>query len=404
MLTSAQTTLILSTAPILKAHGETLTKHFYERLFKHNPELKAIFNQGHQKAGTQQQALAMAVAAYAENIENPTVLMPVLKMVAGKHASLGIRAEHYPIVGKHLLASICEVLDQDPNSDLITAWGVAYGQLADLLIQMESTLYAASTQQESGWSGWRNVKIIKKEAESDEITSFYFAPTDGGKLPSYLAGQYISIKIFVPELGMMQPRQYTLSQAPQSDCYRISVKREAANLTPAGMVSNRLHDAFEVGSLLEITAPQGEFYLKPNHDTPLILISAGVGVTPMIAIAEAALSQRPDTRQQPIHFIHACRHGGVHAFKDWLAEQKTISNQFNSIIYYETPREQDQQGQDFDVKGRLNLLSHQTQFPHNADYFLCGPIPFIQAQKNTLIESGVDAKNILTEVFGAGFI
>ena len=167
------------------------------------------------------------------------------------------------------------------------------------------------------------------------------------------------------------------------------------------MVSNRLHDAFEVGSLLEVTAPQGEFYLKPNHDAPLILISAGVGITPMIAMAEAALSQRPDTT---IHFIHACRDGGVHAFKDWLAEQKTRSNQFNSITYYESPREQDQQGQDFDVKGRLNLLSHQTQFPHNADYFLCGPIPFIQAQKNTLIESGVDAKNILTEVFGAGFI
>ncbi len=104
MMNESMRTLVKATVPVLKEHGVALTTHFYARMFAHNPELKSIFNQGNQQSGTQQQALAMAVAAYAEHIDDPSVLMPVLTMVAHKHVSLGIRAEHYPIVGLHLLA------------------------------------------------------------------------------------------------------------------------------------------------------------------------------------------------------------------------------------------------------------------------------------------------------------
>ena len=106
MLNPTVRELVKATAPVLREHGITLTRHFYARMFEHNPEMKQIFNQGHQRAGTQQQALAMAVAAYAEHIDNPGVLMPVLTMIANKHLSLGVRAEHYAIVGRHLLAAI----------------------------------------------------------------------------------------------------------------------------------------------------------------------------------------------------------------------------------------------------------------------------------------------------------
>ena len=121
-------------------HGVALTRHFYARMFEHNPELKHIFNQGHQAGGEQQQALAGAVAAYAEQIDDPSVLAPVVTRIEHKHVSLGVRPEHYPIVGKHLLASIREVLGEAATDELVDAWAAAYGQLADLLIAEEAAV------------------------------------------------------------------------------------------------------------------------------------------------------------------------------------------------------------------------------------------------------------------------
>ena len=150
-----QKALVKATVPVLKTNGVALTKHFYQRMFTHNPELKNIFNQGHQNSGRQQEALAMAVAAYAENIDDPSVLLPVVERIAHKHVSLGIRAEHYAIVGRHLLASIKEVLGDAATDELVSAWAAAYTELADLFINLESDLYQQATQQDGGWTGWR---------------------------------------------------------------------------------------------------------------------------------------------------------------------------------------------------------------------------------------------------------
>lgn len=201
MLSATVREQVKSTAPILKTHGEALTRHFYARMFQGNPELKQIFNQGHQQSGQQQQALAMAVAAYAEHIDDPSVLGPVLERIAHKHVSLGIRPEHYAIVGKHLLASIREVLGEAATDALIDAWAAAYGQLADVLVGLESRLYAASAGKEGGWTGWRGFKVVGKVPESAEITSFYLRPADGGALPDFRPGQYVSVRLYIPELG-----------------------------------------------------------------------------------------------------------------------------------------------------------------------------------------------------------
>jgi len=223
--------LVKATIPVLKEHGVALTTYFYQRLFRHNPELKNIFNQSHNETGKQPVALAMAVLAYAENIDDPSVLAPVITLIANKHASVGIRAEHYPIVGKHLLASIREVLGDAASDELIAAWGVAYGALADVFIDAESKLYDQACNADGGWSGWRSFRIIDKVRESEEITSFHLVPCDGGPLPGYRAGQYTTARLFVPELGVMQLRQYTLSIAPGAMHFRISVKREPASAT-----------------------------------------------------------------------------------------------------------------------------------------------------------------------------
>jgi nitric oxide dioxygenase len=125
-MTTDQKNIILATVPILKEHGVLLTTHFYGRMFKHNPELKNMFNMANQQTGKQQTALAMAVLAYAENIANPSVLLPVVDRIGHKHTSIDIRPEHYSIVGQHLIASIAEVLGAGATADILDAWTVAY--------------------------------------------------------------------------------------------------------------------------------------------------------------------------------------------------------------------------------------------------------------------------------------
>ena len=410
MLNAQAKELIKATIPVLREHGVTLTRHFYQRMFSHNPELKSIFNQGNQQNGSQQQALAMAVLAYAEHIENPGVLQPVLTMVANKHASLGIRAEHYPIVGKHLLASIREVLGDAASDELIAAWAAAYGQLADILIAQEQAIYQQAANQEGGWTGWRSFRVQQKIAESEEITSFYLVPADGGTVPDYRPGQYISVRVMVPELGLMQPRQYSLSTAPGKGYLRISVKKEAgaagfsealsAPVTPEGMVSTVLHDQIAEGALVDVAPPMGDYFLHQDRDTPVVLISAGVGVTPKLSMLEYLAQAQP---ARSVQFIHACRHGGVHAFGSRVRELQQQHPALNSTIYYEMPRQQDVPERDYDRVGRIDLAAIADYvIQPQADYYVCGPKPFMQAQIASLKALGVDAGRIHMEAFGSG--
>ena len=401
MLSPQIRALVKGTAPVLKTHGVALTKHFYARMFKHNPELKHVFNQGHQAGGEQQQALAGAVAAYAEHIDDPSVLMPVVTRIVHKHVSLGIRPEHYQIVGKHLLASISEVLGEAATEELLAAWAAAYGQLADLLIAEEARLYAESAAKPGGWTGWRAFRVVGKQRESAEITSFYLAPADGGEVPAYRPGQYVSVRVFVPELGLMQPRQYSLSDAPGQDRLRISVKREAAGAdTPAGRVSNALHDRLEEGGVLDVAPPQGDFHLREEGSAPVVLLSGGVGLTPMVSILNHLVGLN-DERQ--IRFVHGCRNNSVHAMRDHVNSIAAERANVRKAVFYEEVGHGDQPGRDYDYAGRvdLNAIRDEVIVP-GADYYLCGPAGFMRAQREALTGLGVPADRIHAEAFGSG--
>lgn len=401
MLSPQIRALVKGTAPVLKTHGVALTKHFYARMFKHNPELKHVFNQGHQAGGEQQQALAGAVAAYAEHIDDPSVLMPVVTRIVHKHVSLGIRPEHYQIVGKHLLASISEVLGEAATEELVAAWAAAYGQLADLLIAEEARLYAESAAKPGGWTGWRAFRVVGKQRESAEITSFYLAPADGGEVPAYRPGQYVSVRVFVPELGLMQPRQYSLSDAPGQDRLRISVKREAAGAdTPAGRVSNALHDRLEEGGVLDVAPPQGDFHLREEGCAPVVLLSGGVGLTPMVSILNHLVGLN-DERQ--IRFVHGCRNNSVHAMRDHVNSIAAERANVRKAVFYEEVGHGDQPGRDYDYAGRvdLNAIRDEVIVP-GADYYLCGPAGFMRAQREALTGLGVPADRIHAEAFGSG--
>ncbi|MBO1113005.1 NO-inducible flavohemoprotein [Bordetella petrii] len=401
MLSQEVRTLVKATAPVLKTHGEALTRHFYARMFRHNPELKQVFNQGHQEGGQQQQALAAAVAAYAEHIDDPSVLAPVVTRIVHKHVSLGIRPEHYAIVGKHLLASISEVLGAAATDELIAAWAAAYGQLADLLIAEEARLYAQSAGKDGGWTGWRAFRVERKVPESAEITSFYLVPADGGSVPDYLPGQYISLRVYVPELGLMQPRQYSLSDAPGQGRLRISVKREGGKAgAPAGSVSNLLHARVQEGDVLDLAPPQGDFTLDARRAAPVVLLSGGVGLTPMVSMLNHLVA-RDDGRQ--IRFVHACRDSSVHAMKAHINTVTQARPNVRKVIYYETVGTGDQPGRDYDYAGRMDLPAiRDVAVLPDADYYLCGPLPFMDAQRKSLADLGVASDRIHAEVFGTG--
>jgi nitric oxide dioxygenase len=397
MLTQRTKDIVKATAPVLAAHGYAIIKRFYQRLFEAHPELKNVFNMAHQEQGQQQQALARAVYAYAENIEDPSSLMAVLKNIANKHASLGVLPEHYPIVGEHLLGAIKEVLGDAATEDIISAWALAYGNLADVLMGLESTLYEGSAEKLGGWTGWRTFVVREKQPESDVITSFVLDPADGGPVANFEPGQYISIAVDVPALGLQQIRQYSLSDMPNGHSYRISVKRESGGPQPPGYVSNLLHDHVNVGDEVKLAAPYGNFHIDVNARTPLVLISGGVGLTPMVSMLRRAI-QDPERK---VVFVHGARNSAVHAMRDRLRETAAAHSNFHLVVFYNEPLPGDVQGRDYDYTGFVDAgLIKQAILLPDADYYICGPIPFMRMQHDALKNLGIHEAQIHYEVFG----
>src|SRR5699024_4201237 len=248
--------IVKSTVPILEERGTEITSAFFKRMFKNNPELKNIFNQTNQRKGAQANALANTVYAAAAHIDQLEAILPAVMPIAEKHRSLNIKQEHYPIVGKHLLSAMQEVLGKDvANDDVIGAWEKAYGELANVFISVEADMYQDVKNTVGGSIAYREFKVTKKVKESDVITPFYLEPADGNPFPTFNPGQYITVKADIPGESHTHLRQYSLSCAPNQGAYRISVKREEAiGDNPAGIVSNFLHDHLEEGSILPISA------------------------------------------------------------------------------------------------------------------------------------------------------
>ena len=387
MLTKQQIELVKATVPVLREHGVALTSHFYKRMLSHNPELMQVFNMGHQRAGFQQQALAGAVLAYAENIENLPALLGAVAHIANKHVSVGIRAEHYPIVGKHLIASIKEVLGDAATPELIDAWTAAYMQLADVLIGAEKAIYDKIAVAEGGWTGWRFFKVAEKSKQTDNVTSFKLVPVDNGKMPEVKAGQYISVRVFVKGQDLIQPRQYTVVKADATSLTIAVKKVEAVEKSPAGMVSNTLHNDINEGDVVEVSFPVGEFNL-PEGNGELCLLSAGIGITPLFAMLKEAVQKDP-TRK--ISFVHVCKNKEAIPFREELALVVKEGNA--SFEVFETSEH-----------GRPSEDFFKSLVSQGADYCICGPVPFMKLAASELVKNGVAENKIHAEKFGTGAI
>ncbi|OJJ33275.1 hypothetical protein ASPWEDRAFT_174689 [Aspergillus wentii DTO 134E9] len=408
-LSPEQIQIIKATVPVLQQHGATITTVFYKNMLDAHPELNAVFNTSNQVNGHQPRSLAGALFAYASNIDNLGVLSPAVQLICHKHASLYIQPDQYGIVGKYLLEAMGQVLGDALTPAIHEAWGAAYWQLANLMIGIENDLY----QQSQGWTDWREFRIARKVPESDVITSFYLTPVDEKPLPAFRPGQYIGVQVYVPDLKYPQARQYSLSDAPRSDYYRISVKKEIG-LNPTqpdasthpGYVSNLLHDTKKEGDTIKVSHPYGDFFFSdsdPSH--PVVLLAAGVGLTPLTSILNTLTSASDSERK--ISFIHGAHSSSVRAFKDHIKSLSDKHSNLNATFFTTQPSATEKQGEDYDHVGRIDvqqLDANKDLFLDNpqTEYYICGPESFMTSLNAGLKAKGVGADRIKMELFGTG--
>ena len=389
MLSEQQILTVKSTIPLLESVGPDITKHFYQRMFRDNPELKNIFNMAHQQSGSQSLALFNALAAYAKYIDNLPMLTGAVQRIAHKHSALNIRPEHYGIVGHHLIETLRELASEAFTAEVEDAWVAAYGQLADVFITVEAGLYQANAEQVGGWQGPRKFKLIEKRIESELVKSLVFEPVDGQPVVGYQAGQYIGIRVKPLTSEHFEMRQYSLSTSPNAETYRISVKREAMGVP--GIVSNYLHDALRLGEEVELYPPAGDFVFH-NNAKPVVTISAGVGLTPMQAILETLAECG---YHAPVFYLHACENQQQHSFKKRL---KQLGQQLN--LTHHTWYNQEVTSEDNIHHGLMDLTTLDNLPLTDGDFYLCGPVGFMLFAKQQLVNLGVAIERIHYEMFG----
>ncbi|MEU6593034.1 globin domain-containing protein [Streptomyces sp. NPDC046881] len=386
MLTEQSAATVRATLPAVGAAIGEITERFYTRLFAAHPDLlRNLFNRGNQAAGTQRQALAGSIAAFATHLLDHPDQRPdaMLARIAHKHASLGVAPEQYQVVHEHLFAAIAEVLGEAVTPEVAAAWDEVYWLMANALIAIEKRLY-----EESGGPGPRAWEVVERVEETADVVTFRLRPADGGPVAGFRAGQYVSVGVTLPD-GARQIRQYSLTGAPGEAVRQISVKRVHGAATPDGEVSNHLHARVRPGDVLELSEPYGDLVLAGAPDTPLLLASAGIGVTPMIAmLADLAAGGH----RAPVTVVHGDRSPAEHALR---AEHTGYAGKLPDAcvhLFYERDAEPG-------TRTGLVDLADVTVHPGTRAY-LCGPLPFMRAVRTQLIAKGVAPADIHYEVFG----
>ncbi len=401
MLSEKTVQIVKRITPVVAANAETITRRFYVRMFEGNPEVKAFFNQSHQHSGGQQKALAGAICAYFTHIDNLEALTPAIELIAQKHCSLGVKPEHYPIVGKHLLAAIQDVMGEDATVEIIDAVAEAYGLLADICIGRESGVYEEQKTKAGGWNGYRKLVVERKVAESEAVMSFYLTSDDDQPLPDYLPGQYITVKVDHPTTPT-SPRNYSLSDRPGAGYFRISVKREPRphDNAPDGLISNYLHDAVNQGERIDVGPPCGEFTLDPASvdGRPVVLLAGGIGVTPLLAMAKALHHAE---NSAPVYFLQAAKNSRVHALGGEVRSLGGNGSNFQTHVLYDEPLSDDLSSGRCDSQGVVttDLLRRWVPFS-DADFYICGPAPFMANALTCLRELQVAEHRVRHEFFG----
>ena len=382
MLTSQQEQLIEATAPVVAEHLDAITRRFYPLMFRRYPEVASLFNEAHQQSGAQQRALAGAVLAYVQLRQDPARARGVLATVVEKHVSLGIQPDQYPIVGECLMAAIGEELGDALTPEIVEAWTALYQELAGLLIELEDRRYQAFALKPGGWRGLRRFRIAAIRQESAVIRSFVLEPEDGGPVADHEPGQYIGVRLGIE--GETLYRHYSLSDLPNGRTYRISIKRE-----PEGRASRHFHDVLKVGDRVDLLPPAGELTLQGGNE-PLLMISGGVGQTPILPLARQALA-----KGRQVVYLHAAIDAEHHAFRQEVAAMREAHPAKLKVVAIH------EHGADADHCGRLDreLLRRYLHDATTRCYFV-GPQGFMSTVNQALAELGVEEERRHFEHFG----
>ncbi|MFI0923620.1 globin domain-containing protein [Streptomyces sp. NPDC021012] len=386
MLSEQAVPVVRATLPAVGGALDKITERFYARLFAAHPELlRDLFNRGNQANGEQRKALAGSIAAFAVALlDNPDSRPDaMLSRIAHKHASLGVSSEQYKTVHEHLFAAIVEVLGDAVTPEVAQAWDEVYWLMANALIAVEARLY-----QEAGVTEgqvWRSMEIAERREETADTVSFVLRPADGSPTVPFRPGQYVSVRVALPD-GARQIRQYSLSAAPGRPQWRITVKRVDGD--PAGEVSSWLHAHAAAGDTVEVSVPFGDLVL-PEGESPLLLASAGIGSTPMLAMLDHLVTTG-STR--PVVVAHADRSPAAHAHAEELRRLVAALPQGTLHLWYEEP------GESGARPGRADVTL--VDLPAGTTAYLCGPLPFLRAVRGDLLGRGTAAADIHYEVFG----
>lgn len=252
------------------------------------------------------------------------------------------------------------------------------------------------------WNGIRKFSIQRKVRETEDVCSFYLAPHDGKPLPPFLPGQYLTFELRIPGQKNKTVRCYSLSDGPQPNCYRVSIKRQGPppgkeGLQP-GLVSNYFHSQLKEGDIVDVKAPGGHFFLDPSESGGVVLIGGGIGVTPMLAMLNTLAGMR-STRE--VHFFYGVRNRAEHAMKEQLEKIAQENPNVRLHVCYSKPDEDHKPGPDYQHTGRVSVdLLKQVLPSSNYDFYICGPGPLMESLTTGLAEWGVPEKNIRFETFG----
>ncbi|MEU4312858.1 globin domain-containing protein [Nocardia sp. NPDC024068] len=381
--------IVRATLPLVGAHIDEITDVFYRGLFDRHPELgRDLFNRTDQAAGSQPRALAASIARFAARLVDPAAPQPdaMLARIGHKHASLGVTAGQYEVVHEHLFAAIGAVLGAEVVTEPVAAaWDRVYWLMADALIEQENRLYTRAGA--APGAVFREAVVVARDEDPAGVAVFTVESADPARpLPGFTPGQYISVAGRLPD-GARQLRQYSLLGPAEGGRLMFAVKRvDGEPGFPAGEVSTWLYRHIAPGDTLTLTLPFGDVTVDPAATTALVLISAGIGIAPMIAILEQLASDAPHRR---VLLAHADRSPHAVPLRARLLELVPRLPALTLEFHYS----EHGTGAHFTVNpGALDL-------PANADFLLCGPTGFLTTVRAALREHGIPDARIRTEQF-----
>ena len=390
LLSTSSSVMIAATAAVVAEHAEEITARFYPRMFADNPQLLRVFNLANQATGEQSRALAASVVAYAVQLVDPSApsFAHVMTRIAHKHISLGIRPEQYTIVGHHLLTAVGEVLGDAVTPEVADAWSEVYWLFATQLIAEEARLYALAGVDPS--TPTRPYRLVRRIEETDDVVSLVLEPADGSPVPEIEPGQYVSLFVDLPG-GDRQPRQYTVSSTAVGTRLQVTVRKvHGTHGAPDGRVSSFLHDEAAVGQVIDVSTPAGDLVV-PSSNSPLLLATAGAGITTVLPIVEHIARTQP---QRPVIVAHADRTSKDHALRETVLHAGRQIDDFTSYTWYESVDSNDHRSR----TGLMDLTD--VALPEGVHVFTCGPLRFMRRVRGELLARGVPADHIRYEVFG----